>query len=211
MALSRFCSQRGMTFVELLVAGIMMALLFVGLAGHLRGGVRVWQRATGVVEALQRQRVALDQIERDTADALAFRLSGEESVLPAFDPDRIRIWTLMPTVANRAGGVYLVEYFCGSVGGVDGLWRSSRTPREVQAEVAAQTTRLTPDCNSLTMHYAYLPPTGVEAVEWHATWEFPDDIPRLVEAEFRAGGREPVRRMLVIPIGVLKPFPQAPS
>ena len=62
----------GFTLVELLIAATMMSVLFIGLGSHLRGGIAVWRQTTQRVDALQRERVALDRLERDLANSVIY-------------------------------------------------------------------------------------------------------------------------------------------
>src|SRR3989338_7112977 len=67
----------GFTLVELLIAATMMSVLFIGLGGHLRGGIEVWRQTTQRVDALQRQRVTLDRLERDLANGIVYDARDE--------------------------------------------------------------------------------------------------------------------------------------
>src|SRR3989338_7951880 len=67
----------GFTLVELLIAATMMSVLFIGLGGHLRGGIIVWRQTTQRVDALQRERVTFDRLERDLANGIVYDARDE--------------------------------------------------------------------------------------------------------------------------------------
>ncbi len=203
MALSR----RGLTFVELLIAATMLSILFVGLSGHLRGGIEVWRRATHTVEALQRQRVALDQFEQDLVRAIPATVPRDPSLQPSFEADHLRWWTVVPAAAQQTGRVRLVSYACNQVNGVAGLWKVSQSVGEAREQMAAEPVRLLAGCEGLSIRYAYLPAEGEGPIEWQADWEFPDALPKLLEVSVRLSSGHEVKRTMMIPIGVLEPRP----
>jgi prepilin-type N-terminal cleavage/methylation domain-containing protein len=62
--------RRGLTFVELLVAVSIIAIVGVGLASHLRGALMVWRRSQIQAEQSQRLRVTWQRLSRDLANAV---------------------------------------------------------------------------------------------------------------------------------------------
>jgi hypothetical protein len=183
----------------------MLSVLFVGLSGHLRGGVEVWRRTTQTVEDLQRQRVALDQLEGDLARAVRYLVEGDTSLLPTFEADRLRWWTVAPVSAQQPG-ITLVTYACGPVDGGQGLWRESRSINQARAGIEVTRTLILPACESLLLQYAYLPSVEGEPLAWQPEWEFPNELPRLLEVSVRLSSGQEVKRVMAIPIGVLRPY-----
>ena len=210
--------EHGFTFVELLIAATMMSVLFVGLGSHLRAGIAVWQRATQTTETLQRHRVALDRLERDLANAVAYdareqAYGSEPGKLhpPQFDASELHWFTVEPATREKPSVVRFVTYACREEGGVSGLWRTSQSLGEVRAQRAATPALLLPDCGQFALRYAYLPAEESAPLEWYAQWR-PDpkkELPRLVELSVTAAGRQ-TRRVCFIPTGVLKPFEETP-
>ncbi len=217
----------GFTFVELLIAATMIAILIVGLASHLRGGIRVWQRATETTETIQRQRVALDQLERELAGAIVFdsrdtAYGTEEGRLPApaFGPHELRWFTVSPSATSGIGSVRYVTYTCGSIDDTAGLWRTSQSVREARLPSTPATPELVlPGCLELTLHYAYLPSDSAKPLEWYPEWnDAYKELPRLISASFLISPEtnrieedasahvqtRRVERIFSIPVGLLK-------
>lgn len=211
-------SRAGFTFVELLIAATMMAILFLGLGGQLRGGITVWQRTTSTAEALQRERVALERLERDLAHALVYDARddayGPPPKLPsAFAADEFQWFAAQPARPGRLGSVRFVSYRCGELQGTSGLWRMSRSIGSIRAESEPpEAELLLPDCETLAVRYAFLPQDTANAtapLEWYPVWSSRERLPRLVEVSLarKAGGS--ITRVLSVPSGVLEPYEPA--
>jgi type II secretory pathway pseudopilin PulG len=218
-------TERGLTFVELLIAATMMSILFIGLGTHLRGGINVWQRTTATVEALQRQRVAMDRLERDVANAFLYESRPEAY---GTDPGQLPTppfrgtlggapqWvTLERLPQQRVPGVRMVTYTCEEVEGRRGLWRMSQSVGEVQAAQPPIPELLLDGCDGLSFRYAFRPSDHASgaSLEWSDQWNDVTQLPRLIEVSLRIRGRD-MRRFFTIPSGVLKPIeggPPSPS
>ncbi len=201
--------QGGFTFVELLVASTMMAVLFVGLTGHLQAGARIWQRVTSAGESLQQERVALSRLERDLANAVLYQPDGiygaEKGQMPepAFETDALRFITAEPSArADRPPALRSVTYRCEKLDGGPALWRSGQSIADARDHRAPTTIGLLPGCSRLSIHYAYLGQTPGR-LEWDSTWqESHTQLPRLLTIVVGAPGRTLTREFL-IPSGVL--------
>ena len=199
--------------MELLIAATMISVLFVGLGTHLRGGLTVWQRTTATTDALQRQRVTFDRLERDLANAIVYdaRAASYGDVKgqlpkPQFEAAALGVYTVS---AQPFPSVRFVTYACERVNGTPGLWRTSQSVGEARARIPQPTPDLVlPDCESMSFRYAYvLPKEAARAgLEWKAQWpDSPGDalkLPRLIEATLRVSGSQ-IRRVCAIPSGVL--------
>ena len=212
-------SGRGFTFVELLIAASMMSILYVGLSAHLRGGLTVWRRATEATQTLQQRSVALDRLERDLANAIVYdtreaSYGSEVGQLPPpeFGADRLAWFTVTAAAGSQPARVQAVTYSCGPVDGVPGLWRTTRSVGEARAGRPPQRRRLLPDCEALSVRYAYLPATESDPLEWRAEWKTPElELPRLVEVSIRLASGERLTRVYAIPAGVLKSYEEPPA
>jgi hypothetical protein len=207
-----------LTLIELLIASTMIAILFVGLGAHLRGGITVWRRATGEIEKLQRRRAALDRLSQELASAFVCTAGegqdgggGDAPPLPAaeFSAQRLAWFASVPSGGTRT--VRFLQYACGTVEDTTALWRTSlpvavaRDGSAVTAEPALE------GCANLSARYAYLASAQGSAVplEWRPVWIEADKLPRLVEISL-ALEDETLRRIVVVPAGVLKAYePQA--
>ena len=212
----------GFTLVELLIASTMIAVLFVGLGTHLRGGLTVWQRATYIGQMLQRRRVAFDRLERELANAIVYdarqgSYGPDEGQLPwpQFGETSVQFFTVAPASSRQPATVRFVTYACGRVDGTEGLWRTSQSAGASRARNAVPApTLVVSGCESLSFRYAYRAESQEKSgtIEWRPDW--PDDPneplkqPRLIEVSLDVSGRR-AQRVVALTTGVLGK-PQAP-
>ena len=179
--------RAGLTLVELLIAAMMMSILFVGLSSHLRGGIMVWRRITQTGDTLQRQRVAVDWLERDLTNAFLYKDERIDVPLPAreFTNSRLAFVTLQPSADQGPAKVRYVTYECTDHDGVKGLWRTSQSIGEARAKREAKPVLLLPHCEGFTVRYAYLAAdqSAPKPLDWHDEWkpDPKDKIPRLLQ------------------------------
>src|SRR3989338_8497054 len=203
--------RMGFTLVELLIAATMMSVLFVGLGGHLRGGREVWRQTTRGVDALQRQRVTLDRLERDLANGNVYAPKeaygpGEgEPPPPEFTSTSLAWYTVSSAV--KPPSVRFVTYACESSDGTTGLWRRSQPVGEARAHSEPAQELLLPDCDALSVRYAYAPLDESAPLEWGQEWLYENELPRLIEVTVRRTTGEPITRLMAIPHGSLKQVP----
>jgi len=206
----------GFTLVELLIAATMMSVLFIGLGGHLRGGITVWRETTQRVDGLQRERVALDRFERDLANGIVYDAREEaystteegKPPPPQFTTSSLAWYSVFS--ATPLPAVKFVTYACESRDSVAGFWRTSQSLSEARTHSEPVHELLLPDCEALKVRYAYLlPPDVAEAFEWRDQWLFEKELelPRLIEVTVRLASKRTVTRVMAIPQGSLKPAP----
>ena len=202
--------RRGFTLVELLIASTMIAVLVVGLGAHLRGGLAVWRRATASGEAVQRQRVALERLARELAQAVVLddreAAYGEDAGTlprPRFDEAALAWFTaLAPSTRRPLPAVRFVTYRCEERDGVLGLWRTSQPLVEARARSEPAPELALPGCERLAVRYAHLPPEAEGPLEWRDRWEQPEQaLPRLVEVTVELASGARAARRLAIPVG----------
>ena len=199
----------GFTLVELLVAATMMSVLFVGLGAHLRAGMTVWQRATATGERIQRQRVGLERLERDLANAFLYdpraASYGEAQgtlLHPQLDREALAYFTVSVQGVSAAPSVAFVTYRCGERLGATGLWRTSQSISQVRARREAAPELLLPDCERLSVRYATPSADAAEPLTWREPWSQAEkSLPRLVEVTVHAPSRGTLTRLFAIPIG----------
>jgi type II secretory pathway pseudopilin PulG len=208
-------APEGFTFIELIIAGTMIAILFVGLAAHLRGGITVWREATRRIEALEEEQSALEGFARDLAQAVRYYADESEygpSGLPApqFGPDGARWYAVDPV-----SGVRLVSYGCQLLDDVSWWVRTSQSLEAVRlsAEPPAAE-RLLAHCERFALRYAYLADTEPkDQLNWQAVWpDNPADpaaLPRLLEMRLTRLGRRGIQRVLAVPHGLLEAYAPA--
>ena len=198
----------GFTLVELLVAATMMSVLFVGLGAHLRAGLTVWQRATTTGERIQRQRVGLERLQRDLANAFLYDARGtsygdtQGSLLhPQLDSDGLAYFTVLQGV-EALPSVRFVTYRCGESGGVAGFWRTSQSLADVRARREAVPELLLPECDQFSLRYAVPSTDAAEPLSWREQWNDAEkSLPRLVEVTVHARSGASLKRLFAIPAG----------
>lgn len=216
-------SRRGFTFVELLLASTMIAILIVGLAVHLRGGMAVWREATQTVEALQRRRAAFDQLASDLAGAFIYDTGtasanpADEGQPPAMElgSDRLFLYTVSSGWANRLPAVRFVTYACGRMDGKQGFWRTSQPVMVARKKTIAPAPELLlPDCEEMAVRYAYAPSGSTQDAQqpfdWRNQWVDTQKLPRLLELSLTVS-KQPVKKVMVVPAGILRSFESTES
>ncbi|MBI2093738.1 MAG: prepilin-type N-terminal cleavage/methylation domain-containing protein [Candidatus Omnitrophica bacterium] len=203
----------GFTFVELLIAATMIAILFTGLATYLRAGITVWQRATGATEALQQKDMAWRILERDLANAAVFDLRedayGPAPKLPepTFNQSQMQWFTRESYRRQLGGAVRFVSYQCGQRDGIGGLWRTNQAIGEARVVREVTPERLLEDCASFHIRYAHQPAaSSTELLDWQEIWENAKTmLPRLIEVSMQTQGGKETTQLLTVPSGVLGP------
>lgn len=201
--------------MELLIAATMMSVLFIGLGGHLRGGITVWRQTTQRVDALQRQRVTLDRLERDLANGIIYDSNDDAygdtvgKLLPQqFTASSMKWYTVSSAV--KPPSVRFVTYACESSDGTPGLWRASQSVGEARTHSEPAPELLLPGCETLSVRYAYAPADPTAPLEWRQEWFFEKELPRLIEVTVRRTTGEQITRLMAIPHGSLEPVPGSP-
>ena len=192
----------------------MMAILFVGLAAHLRGGIDVWRRATHASEMLQRRRVAFERMERDFANAFVYDEREDAQPAPIFEAEALAWFTLEAAVTDGPA-VRFIRYGCSEMSGAKGFWRLAQPVSAVRLGREGSPELLLPDCKSLAIRYAYLPEqmnlsstNGSITFDWHPAWNdgHKRELPRLVEVSVELTDGTVLRRLFALPAGVMKAF-----
>ena len=211
--------RSGFTFVELLIAALMISIMFLGLAAHLSGGLRVWHRVTEATESLQQQRMAMERLQREMVNAILYDARTESygeqpGLLPslAFDHDALRWITVAVTTPQQPARLRVVTYACTEHEGQSGLWRTSQSIGEARSQQAPTPQLVLPGCEVLSLRYAFLAPGDSTDLEWHDQWPDPEKkLPRLIMISIRLKSGRPLQRLVMISSGVLEPFEDTPS
>jgi hypothetical protein len=192
----------------LLIAATMLSVLFIGLGAHLRGGISVWRRATDVGERLQRQRVAIERLEQDLANAVLYdsraaSYGSAEGLLPVpeWTSDALALLTVAPAT-GPAAAIRFVTHRCEAVDGASGWRRTSQALGEARLKRRPAPELLLPGCEALSLRYAVVPSDSAQPVEWVAEWNVLErGLPRLVELTARLADGSQMRRRFAIPAG----------
>jgi len=190
----------------------MLSVLFIGLGSHLRGGIMVWRQATQTAEALQRERVALDRLERDLANAMVYEDAREDAPLPepAFGSSELR-WVTVQHDRQDGQVVRLVSYRCTAEGGAQGLWRTSQTIGDARAGVTPVPRLVLAGCAAMRLRYAYRSAEGTTApIEWLPEWRYPEDLPQLIDVTVQLESGRESQRLMAIPQGSFKQAAETP-
>ena len=200
---------RGLTLVELLMAVTIFALLTVGLSAHLRGAAVAWRRTIHETEALQRLRVAVEQLERDLANATLFDGGGQWTPAPVFERERLAWYARRPGLReNDPASLRYVDYHLDASSGT--LMRTTLPVQMAHAALSTEPDALLRGVTSMSVRYALAQPSadGSGAVQWVDQWTQEGRLPGLVEVEWQvedeAGARRRIRRTIHVPSGTLQ-------
>jgi len=226
--------KRGLTFVELLMAATLFSILMVGLSTHLRGGILAWRRVQVMVDELQRVRVALERLTQDLANALVLDSRADAIPKTLFAADTLQFLTTQPSPIPAAsadwrgpatGGIggagahqaasriWVVTYRLDDGTQPSALLRSAQTVRAARASLETRTDTLLANVKRLAIRYGYLSNTAAPGIEWRTTWDDPAQLPKLleltIELERPSALPRQIRRVVVIPQGILKSVEEA--
>ncbi len=221
--------RSGLTFVELLIAVLMVSILFVGLSTHLRAGMTVWERVTQSTEMRQRERTSLERLEKDLANAFVFderataygTPSDTTLLSPAvFSSSTVAFYSVPPRDFFYGAPVQFITYWCGTIGNHSGLWRQRRSVGESRAKQGSDPELILPECERVVFSYAYLrsddPAHQSEPLDWRSSWlDSPKALPRMIQMEMTLAERvkrrgtatttnRTLKYFLLVPAGVLK-------
>jgi len=194
----------------------MIAILFVGLGAHLRGGIMVWRRTTDTVERMQRRRAALDRLGQELASAFMYSSPDQAPPVPPaeFGAQRLVWYSSMASGSARTRLVRFVQYACGPIDDTQGLWRWSQPVPMARHGAPAAAELVLEGCERLSLRYAYLPApegqAGSGQLDWRPAWVTADKLPRLIELSVTLNG-ETLRRVVVVPAGELKVYETPPA
>jgi hypothetical protein len=189
--------------VELVLAATIVAILMVGLGVHLRGAMMVWRRTTDTLERLQRERVALERIGRDLANAFVYDGSDHARVQHAFGAREAK-WITMTSSTAKGPAVRSVAYRCATAERGTQLLRSEQTPREASTGVGdVSESVLLPGCEGLAFRYAFLPEEGGVDLLWQEQWPYLNELPRLIEVTITSARGRALRVVFANPSGSL--------
>jgi type II secretory pathway pseudopilin PulG len=200
--------------LELLIAATMLAVMAFGLTGQIQGAIRVWHTADEATAQLQRERVAMDLLRRDLANAIVFETRTDDGLYgtepgqieaPLFAADTLQWYTRLPD-GRQPGGVRWVAYACEQQDdGVTAFIRSERTIAEVRSQYPPRRALLLSDCEQLAIRYAYRSVPNNAELDWQSAWDRPlNELPALVEVVLGFEHAPPLRWILPIPSGVLE-------
>ena len=214
---------RGFTLVELLIASTMMAIMFVGLSAHLRGGLMVWQQATTRAEAWQEHRIVLQRMERDLVNAVVYddqagSFGADKGQLPRpVFAEQALAFVTRATSGPATGRLVWITYACESPDHQQGLWRTQQPLGEARAQHAASAAEpLLNSCDGVSFAYAYNASSSQDQqprLEWKSSWPLPESdpdwmkLPRLIMLALPMTGQR-AEYVISVPQGLLKASPQ---
>ncbi len=211
--------NRGLTFVELLLAVAVFAILMTGLSSHLRGSVVVWRRVTSTAEHLQRIRVTFDRLRNDLAQAFLFAPTATTTPPgPSWTPEpkleetQLKCYTIQaPQKTDEPHEVVVVTYR------LDGntLIRQVQTAQEAHAASTNPTRdnqgkeeQLLKDVAQVKFEYGSWSTPAGNKIDWLDPWDFSQHgLPQLVKVTVtfpqKKDAPEPrtVQETFVIPVG----------
>ena len=205
-------ARAGLTFVELLMAATLFAILTAGVSLHLRAGLVAWRRATTKTEALQAARITWDRMDTDLRSACTFSTTTQPSLMPqnVFGSDSLAFCTRRSTLPDDAvpSRTAFVTYHVTDHHFVV----VTQTLREARADPGTYpgtSTVLLEAIDGLSVEYGiWLEGDGSGQIEWTSTWKPEDGIPRLVRVTLTppatVGTPPALSHIFVLPVGIIK-------
>ena len=161
----------GLTFIELLVAVTIFAILGAGVVAMFASGVRTWQQVHRIADANQRSRVALQQLSEDWRYAVW--VANTEPVLTDKE-----LWFVTraadPALTTRhRQRLVWVRYVVEEEGDSRGVLRREQAPYlpGVKEPEPTETTTVLRGVKDVAIAYAYLSAEAEPTVEWQETWD----------------------------------------
>ncbi len=218
-------SRPGLTFVELLIAITIFALVGMGLSVHLRGALTVWRRSQQESEHAQRLRVLWARLSRDLANAVVIDPSQDPIRPMIWDTDTMRFCTMEPGPAAAGGDwrVTEVTYTLERSESSAAPKKDSefRLVREVRAYPSGEPSRvvLLPSVKSFEVQYPHQEEQPVDGqVQWSfrpVAWRGKGVLPRAVKVTIlpdptaAESSSEPLVAVLPVYLGSLAEQPPA--
>ena len=222
----------GLTFVELLIAATIFAILGVGLSTHLRAAVTIWRRTNDEAEQSQQVRITLRRLAQDLADATVISPQPKPDApeAPLFDSGRLAFITVAPGrdgLPQSARVQHVVYEVVPQLSTIDASMEGPGLVRRIQSYAAlragetsepsarVQTSVILPGVppDGFQLRCAYR--SSAEPRGWafiRKPWSLSDRLPRLVEVTIKqepptTGSQriKPVRIVttIAIPTGVI--------
>ncbi len=188
-------TRRGLTFVELLVAVTIAALLMTGLAAHLQGGIAAWRRAHAGIEELERWQTMRDRLTLDAANAVPVEPSPDTPPT-VWQDDVLQFYTAQP-----ASGVWLVRYEIERLPEGPVLVRRAATLQDVRAGTPLRTQRLLPGVTALAARYGCAD-AGERRIIWQQRWDVAGRWPALIDLTVERMRARPLHHRVVVPGGL---------
>ena len=174
--------RRGLTFIELLVAATIFAILAAGLTLHLRGGIDVWRRTTATMEADQRLRVTGDRLRLELANSVQISTANMADPSPdaasSFGAHAIAFTAALPRGAGRR--LRLLRYEWRSE--TQQLLRTDCAFQDAAAGRCGQAQVMLEGVSDFSLRYGYRPAAAGADIIWDEKWPDTKQLPRLVEA-----------------------------
>jgi len=196
--------RAGLTFVELLIAATIFAILGVGLSSHLRAAMVVWRRTNDAADQSQRVRILLRRMGQDLANATVINPQPHADIhdVPHFGSAQLEFITVVPGRDGQpqfARVQHVVYEVVPELSAIDaaahgpGLIRRAQSYAALRAgeTMQSKTTQTSvmlpgvPMSEGFELRYAY---RSAEPRGWvfdRKPWSASDHVPRLVEVVIR--------------------------
>ena len=203
----------GLTFVELLMAATIGAILMVGLATHVHGGITAWRRTVSAVDDLERLHEALACLTRDLANAVIVDPQPGATPQAVFGGHALAFCTIPSASDAAAAGPRWVTYHVGEQEGGAAVLRSVCPLQEARAGAMTTPQVLLPHVARWTLRYGYRD-AHAAGVVWRPQWTAIQRVPQLVEVTFEfsrpVAQVSTLRHLVLAPGGLLASTDDAP-
>jgi type II secretion system protein J len=192
--------KKGVTFVELIVAVSIFAVVSVAVYSTFAMGLSVWRRARNAQALYQNIRLALDEMARDLQNAVAYFDPGQPTAINfEGEKDRISFYSLVDGYQTTPPYPQLrkVSYTLGDSGSLQRLEQVHQG-----ADIAQESEAIASQVANLSFFYCYEDTAG-SGYEWKQAWELKQEIPESVkiELELNTGNKPVFSKYVFIPTG----------
>jgi len=208
---------KGFTFIELLIALAIFAIMAASIYYTLNTGIRVYTSGNSVISGNQDLRVFFEEISADLANAPAgFGMESGFNIGSEWTSQKISFPTLINIRYGDVSGkelakvVYNFDSRSGKLvrfrAGLEAGFNEELLSQQ-QEEILLEKSENFP-LEDLTFEYSYSSAGSEDEYEWRDTWESKGKIPRGVKVRValkrkRSGAVEVFEKIIFLPMGVL--------
>jgi len=201
--------ENAFTFIELLVAVTIFAIIAASIYYTFNAGIKIWSRGNAVIEDNQRLRVFFEVISQDARNAISnLGKDAEFNIISSWESQRISFPTLIGAFDNVAKNPELarVSYYFESSGGK--VKRIQATLKDGFIEDTAEEEVLLENLKDFGFEYCYESTLTEGEYEWREEWLDEDNIPRGVKIKVvlkdeLLDKERTFESIVLIPVGVL--------
>ncbi|MBN2097661.1 MAG: prepilin-type N-terminal cleavage/methylation domain-containing protein [Candidatus Omnitrophica bacterium] len=190
----------GLTFVELMLAASIFAVLAVAVYSAFSTGISAWRSAQQAQNLLQDLRLSLDQISRDLENAVLYYPEEEGKINFVGEPNSISFYSLVDNFRSQLVYPELKKITYSLDGEVLKRWEQSLAQALQETQEEDSFDQMLTQVAGLEFFYRY----GQEdELNWQQSWNAQQSIPQGAQIKLTLTGEEGLAytKFVFIPIG----------